>query len=295
MKISKEQQFYIEVTEKINRELYNLSDKEINEILKLHKNNRDNILNEMGRIMLSYNVKEDSLSIASNEQIKLNKELKDRINKLFKSESEEEIKKVTNILKKVTLDKYYSNSYLMVLGLDFTLKKISDNQLNSIIMKTIDGKVFSKRIWSNKDNIAKILKLEVKKFLNGETNLNRIENIIKDKYNSNAYNTKRLVRTEIARVMEDVNEVFAEDHGIEYQLFSATLDIKTSELCQSYDGKVFKFNDPDKPICPLHPNCRSTLISLPSKDYRPSKRLNNITKEKVDYKTYEIWKNEQDL
>jgi SPP1 gp7 family putative phage head morphogenesis protein len=295
MKISREQQFYIDVTEKINKELYNLSDKEINKILKLHKNNRDNILNDVGRIILSYNVKDDSLDITSSEQVKLNKEFKDKINNLFKGEIKEEVESINRLLKETAINKYYSNSYAMSLGMDFTLKKITDKQLERIVNNTIEGKVFSERIWSNKNNIANILNLEIKKFLIGETNLNQVEKIIKDKYNSNAYNTKRLVRTETARVMEGANELFAEEHGIEYQLFSATLDNLTSEICQGYDGKIFDFNDSDKPICPLHPNCRSTLISLPSKDYKPNTRLNNITKERIDYKTYEEWKNEQDL
>lgn len=64
--------------------------------------------------------------------------------------------------------------------------------------------------------MAKLLKVEVKKFLNGETNLNNIEKAIKDKYNSNAFNTTRLAQTEVARVMEGVNDAWEKEHDIEY-------------------------------------------------------------------------------
>lgn len=295
MKLTQNQRLAKEITEKLNEELYNLSDAGINKILKLHKYNRDKILNEVGNIVLSYNVKDDTLNLTTTEKIKLNKKLQDKINNIFKDEIKEEVKNVTEILKKITLDKYYSNSYVVSLGLDFTLKKVSDEQLDRIIKNTIEGEIFSDRIWDNKNKVAKTLKLEVKKFLNGETNLNNIEKIIKDKYNSNAFNTKRLVRTETSRVMEQANEVFAEENNIEYQLFSATLDDRTSKVCSGLDGKVFKYNDLNKPKLPLHPNCRSTLIGLPSKDYRPKTRLNNITKERINYKTYQDWKVEQDL
>lgn len=295
MKLTQNQRLAKELTEKLNKELYNLSDEKINKILRIHKDNRDKILNEVAKVILSYNVENDSLNLTSTEKFKLNKKLQDKINNIFKNEAKAEIDKVTKVLKEVTLDKYYSNSYIMNLGLDFTLRKVSDKQLDRIIKNTIKGKIFSDRIWDNKNKVAKTLKLEVKRFLNGETNLNNIEKVIKDKYNSNAFNTKRLVRTETARVMEQANEKFAEDHNVEYQLFSATLDDKTSEICSGLDGELFKYDDPNKPICPLHPNCRSTLIGLPSKDYRPKTRLNNITKERINYKTYQDWKVEQDL
>lgn len=295
MKLTQNQQLAKEITEQLNEELYNLSDSEINKILKLHKDNRDKILNEVAKVILSYNVENDSLNLTATEKLKLNKKLQDKINDIFKNEAKAEMDKVTKVLKEVTLDKYYSNSYVMSLGLDFTLKKVSDKQLDRIINNTIEGKIFSDRIWDNKNKVAKTLKLEVKRFLNGETNLNSIEKIIKDKYNSNAFNSKRLARTETARVMEQANEVFAKENNIEYQLFSATLDDRTSKVCSGLDGKVFKYDDPNKPVTPLHPNCRSTLISLPSKDYRPKTRLNNITKERINYKTYQDWKVEQDL
>jgi len=46
---------------------------------------------------------------------------------------------------------------------------------------------------------------------------------------------------------------------IDWVVFSAVLDARTTEICMSLDGKKFR---PDKPhpTPPLHPNCRSTLI-----------------------------------
>ena len=40
--------------------------------------------------------------------------------------------------------------------------------------------------------------------------------------------------------------------------FVATLDLRTSELCASLDGKVYGVDEPH-PMPPLHPNCRSTI------------------------------------
>jgi SPP1 gp7 family putative phage head morphogenesis protein len=297
MKPTQNQQLAKEITEKLNEELYSLSDSEINKILKLHKDNRNKILNEFGKIILSYNVKDDTLNLTESEKIKLNKELQGKINDIFKSETKEEIKKVTNILKEITLDKYYSNSYVMSMGLDFTLKKITDKQLDRIIKNTIEGKLYSDRIWDNKNKIAKTIKLEVKKFLNGKTNLNSIEKIIKTKYNSNAFNTKRLVQNETSRVMTGANEKFQKDYGIEHVMWSATLDEKTADYDASLDGKVFRVDDNTRPmpIKDTHIGCRCSYISLPNKDYRPKKTLDNLTKERINYKTYKEWKGKRDL
>lgn len=297
MKLSNEQQFYIGLTEGFNEELYNLSDSEINKILSKQKKDRDTLLNEIGKIILTYTIADNILSLSSNEKIKLSKKLNNVISDIFKAQIKDEIYKANDILTTIGLDKYYSNSYTLSLGLDFKLKKVTNKTLNRIIKKTIKGKNYSDRIWDNKNKVAKALRLEIKKFLNGEINLNQIEKVIKTRFNSNAKVTKRLVQNETSRVMNQVNEAFQEDHNIEYVIWSATLDDKTEDYDASLDGKVFRVDDDSRPIpiTDTHVGCRCCYISLPSKDYRPSKRLDNKTKEKISYKTYKEWKEEQDL
>lgn len=297
MKVNEDQQFYVDLTEGFNKELYNLSDTEIDKILSKQKKDRDTLLNEVGKIILTYTIADNILDLSSSEKIKLSKKLNNVIVDIFRTQIKDEISKATDILTVIGLDKYYSNSYILNLGLDFKLKKVTDKTLNRIIKKTIKGKNYCDRIWDNKNKVAKALRLEIKKFLNGEINLNEIEKVVKTRFNSNAFNTKRLVQNETSRVMNQVNEAFQKEHNIEYVMWSATLDDKTEDYDASLDGKVFRVDDDSRPI-PIddtHIGCRCCYISLPSKDYRPSKRLDNKTKEKISYKTYREWKSEQDL
>lgn len=297
MKLSKDQQFYVDLTEKFNKELYNISDTEINKILSKQKKDRDTLLSEIGKIILTYTIADNILNLSSTEKIKLSKKLNNVIVDIFRTQIKDEIYKANDILTTIGLNKYYSNSYTLSLGLDFKLKKVTDKTLNRIIKKTIKGKNYSDRIWDNKNKVAKALRLEIKKFLNGEINLNEIEKVVKTRFNSNAFNTKRLVQNETSRVMNQVNEAFQEDHNIEYVMWSSTIDDKTEDYDASLDSKVFRVDDDSRPI-PIddtHVGCRCCYISLPSKDYRPSKRLDNKTKEKIEYKTYKEWKSEQDL
>ena len=65
-------------------------------------------------------------------------------------------------------DKYYSNSFLLSLGLDFKLNKIKAKDIKRILDATIEGKNYSDRIWSNKNKVAKVIKKEMKDFLQGQ-------------------------------------------------------------------------------------------------------------------------------
>ena len=44
--------------------------------------------------------------------------------------------------------------------------------------------------------------------------------------------------------------------------FVATLDERTTEECEGFDGTVWNYDDPEAPIPPLHVNCRSTIIPV---------------------------------
>ncbi len=84
--------------------------------------------------------------------------------------------------------------------------------------------------------------------------------------------------------------------------FVATLDSRTSPICQATDGKIFEAGDPTAPRPPLHYNCRSIILpSLkdfykknnipPPMDTRPE---NGDRRRQIDADvTYEEWLKEQ--
>lgn len=292
MKLNKYQEKFIKRVLDHAEKMHNEGNKEIAAMLKTIKENNNSLLIEVGRILLDYDIIEERLKLTPG-QIKAEfDKLGNLIKYSVKDEIESEISTTGDFLKYVTASTWDNSSYLLSIGIDFRLKKITSKQMAGIINKTIKGKNYSDRIWCNKNEIAKTLQMNIKNFLEGKISVNDIKNTINAISNANAFNTKRLIRNEIGRVQADVNEVWAKEHEIEYQLFDATLDNRTSSMCQNYDGKVYRIDDKDKPIPNVntHICCRSCLISIPSKDYRPSTKRDNISKEIIQYKTYSEWK-----
>jgi len=288
-KLTKGQQFFSDRSLEFAQEIYNQNESKINDILKDQKSNRDEILTQIAKILLSYNIANNVLSLNAAEKAKLYSQLSDLITEKIKSELKNETEATKGILTDVANDKYDTNNYIYSLGKDFNITQLDDKQLDEVVNKKLKSELWSDRIYANKNAIAKDLKLQVKKFLKGDINVNDIENVIKTKYNVNATNASRLVNTEITRVQSDANEIWAQEHDIKYQMFMATLDIRTSQICREHDGKVYAVDDPDKPIPPLHPNCRSVLVNLPDKDWRPKMRLDNETKQNIDWQSYQEW------
>lgn len=286
MKLTKNQQLYNDLIIKLLSELYNNLD--VNSIYKNIKRDREIILDKISRVLLTYTVDNSKLVLSVGDRDKLYKDLSAIIDNLCKKEITTEKKLITKVLKESAKDRYGINNYILSLGVDFKLKKIADKELDKIIKATIKGKNYSSRIWDNKNQIAKVLKSDIKKFLNGEIDVNSIEKKIKDRFNSNAYNSKRLVETEVARVMEESNNKWQEDRNIEYVMYCATLDNKTCDKCKQYDSKVYKKGE--EPVkLPQHPLDRCTYVALPSKDWRPKARLDNKTKENINWQSYKEW------
>lgn len=297
MKLNKNQIEFVNNTIKINEILFNLSDKEIKKLFALHKEQRDKLLQNIASIILEYKVTNEFMDLSNEEKKILNERLGNEVNETFKEQNKIEKQEMDNLLKKIAEDKFYMNCFNLDLGMDFTLKKINSKALDRIIKDTVQGKNYSDRLWSNKNDLSKILQKEIKDFLEGKTSINEISKVVKDRFNQNSFNTRRLINNETARVQSEVNEEWSRDYGIEHQLFMATLDQKTSDICRSLDGNVYDINDSKKPIPPTgtHVGCRSCLVSIPSKEWKPKKRMDNETKEHISYKNYEVWKKENNI
>lgn len=293
MRISGDQKLFAELLISLLEQMY----KNYNTILSescdpVRDANKESILNEIAKIMLKYNIKDSNMAISKVQQMKLYNELCTKINEMFSDEFNTEKECISDILESVVKDAYYINSYVTSIGIDYTLKPVSESVLKEIINHKIDDKTWSEFLWDDKVNLRKDLKLQVKKFLNGETNVNKISDIIQDKYENNKYVTDRLVNHNIAIVQEKANDVWRENHNINWVLYMGTLDHKICDKCKQYDGKSYESDD--RPIdLPQHIGCRCTYVNIPNKDWRPTQRLDNVTKEKVDWQAYEEWLSKQ--
>lgn len=268
---------------------YEISGEQANEIYKQQKKDQDSILSLIAKIMLSYTILDSVLKIGENDRNRLKKDFNNKISLIAKEQYKQEKDTITNILEGAVTGKYYSTGYVMNLGINFKLQKINDEEIKKIVNKKIDDKIWCDRLWNNKKALEEELRDQVENFLKSKTNVNQIEKAIKNKFNQNAFNTHRLVQTEVAKCQSAANDLFAAKHGIKQQMFCATLDLKTSKKCRSYDGEVFDIDDNAKPIPPLHPFCRSCLINVPYDNWRPTERKDNISKEIINYKTYDEW------
>lgn len=288
------QKLFIDIKLALTNEIYEKYSKQIDEVAKIQKKSVKTILDEIAMIILEYNVTNEAMDISIQDKAKLKKQMNELINDVFKGEYESEKDIITSTLNNVAKDSYYSSCFIYQLGISYTLKPVKQDVLDDIINKKINGKIYSSRIWKNKNNVAKTLKKEINDFLNGKTDVNTISKNIKNRFDVNYNVSNRLVRTEIAKVQCQANEVWANEHNIKKQLFCATLDRKTSKICQSLDGKIYDFYDKNKKIPPLHPNCRSCLIDIVD-GWKPKTRLDNETKQRINYKSYEEWKNNKNI
>lgn len=290
VRIVKSNKLFSELQVKLAEEIYNKYDKVINKVAKLHKISKQAILDKISRIILEYNVVDGVTSINTSTRVRLRKQLNKLVKEVFKTEYKDENAIINDTLYDVVKDKYYSDCYLYWLGVNYTLKPVKESTLKKIIDKKIAGKNYSDRIWSNKNKVAKQIRIEVDKFLNGKTDINSINGVISKRFDVNWNNTNRLVRDSIGRVQWEANKVWREQHNIDKVMWDATLDRKTCADCQERDGKIYDSNNTPH----QHVMCRCELIPL-VEGWNPTEKWDNENKQRISYKTYKEWLEDQDI
>ncbi|SHH36312.1 minor capsid protein [Clostridium grantii] len=251
MAIDKEYQKMIEQIKLDNEEL---TTGQIKEILKKQKSDRDELLDYVYIMFGKYAI-DNLISMNSVKLNSIKKELTKILSNNASSLTRSEIAVTTELLSNVFKETYYKNAFILDSGikidLDFNL--IRQEFIDAIVNKEFAGELFSDRIWTNKTDMMNKLQLEIIEAMKGNRTVQQVSNNIKKQYDVQAYESLRLARTEMARVEAQANEEIARSTGIKKQLFLATLDNKTSEICQFYDGQEFDIGDSNKPIPPLHP------------------------------------------
>jgi len=181
-----------------------------------------------------------------------------------------------------TFDKFIANQYKANyyysafeiskgLGVGVDLMKLDEKKIAKLISKpwTADARTFSDRIWADKKMLlSEVDKVLTQGIISGQ-GYNKIAKNLTAALNTQYYKAKRIVVTESAFFSSDAQGSCFDDLGVgEYEIV-ATLDFKTSEICQFMDGKVFDQKDfrPGVTASPFHPLCRTHQAPRFSDDF----------------------------
>lgn len=204
----------------------------------------------------------------------------------------------TMCYKGVINQNYYKTMYdiQMGTGYDFDFATIDNNMITRLLQEPWSGKNYSERIWTNTDILADNLSEILGGAMLSGQSIELTAKQIRDRFNVSKYYAERLIRTETNHFNNEVDAMAYEELGLDKYVFVATLDNRTSDICQAMDNKVFKYSERVEGINypPLHPNCRSTTRGYLGKEEEKAlqrRARNPITgkTETVDNMSYSEW------
>lgn len=182
----------------------------------------------------------------------------------------------TAFLKEIIPEAYYHTIFDIAqgTGVQPEFSAIPTKLVNKILNEDWSGENYSKRIWSNTNALAdEVREVLTEAAVSGES-IYKTSRKLSEKFDQSAYNSQRLIRTETTYATNQAELASYEELDIDKYEFVATLDTRTSTICQKLDGKVFKRKDAQagKNLPAMHPNCRSTTIPY-FKEGMPTERV----------------------
>lgn len=281
---------YRKMIEQINADGEDYESEEMKPLYKEQSNALNEVHTLIGALFIKYAI-DGLLKLNSSQKAQISSNIDNKLKTIGKDLGQSEVNKITDILKKVYADTYYKNAFVMDSGMKINLKfnLLKDEFINAAVNSKLNGELFSDRIWKNKANMIDKLKNSMLDCMKGNTTIDKAAKNIKETFNASAYESHRLVTTELTRVQAQAQTDIAESTGVERQMWSATLDGQTCAECAALDGKTFGIDNDSRPEMPLHPLDRCCWINVPFDGWEPSKRKDNETKDIIDYKDYENW------
>ena len=182
-------------------------------------------------------------------------------------------------------------------GYDFSFNKLDDKTINAVLNAKWHGGNYSTRIWGNTNILADRLSETVGGALISGQDMSKTIAEVQKAFEVGKYYAERLVRTETNHFNAEAEALAYKELGVEKYVFVATLDNRTSKICQSLDNKVFIFDKRKTGVDfpPMHPNCRSTYYAYIDEGVEINlmrRARNPITGETeiIENMSYEEWK-----
>src|SRR5690625_55149 len=142
----------------------------------------------------------------------------------------------------------------------------NEKMIRSIVNSSFLNATWSERIWANQTALRNELDTLLSRAIIQGKHPRELARDVRKRFDVSAYEAERIMRTESARVMQDVFQDSAEKAGIRQYEFIAEHD--ACPICAELDGKIFDVDKAEIGVnaYPIHPNCRCSQSMYMSRD-----------------------------
>lgn len=182
-------------------------------------------------------------------------------------------------------------------GIGMSFAQMDQRGLDRVLSTEFAGSNWSKRIWGDRDKLANELRTRLSQsFIRGDSVDRTVKDLL-ERFAVSRSNAVRLVQTEAAFFTEQATMAGYRESGLvqEYENL-ATLDSRTSQICQEMDGRRFRLSEQEPGVTapPFHAYCRTTTVPYFPDEFDPGERLaraaDGQTYTVPGDMTYEQWK-----
>lgn len=203
-------------------------------------------------------------------------------------------------LKEIYTEAYYRTAFEIQrgIGVGYAFNRLDTRRIEEAMDTAwaMDGRNFSDRLWQDKEKLVRELNAVLTQGIIMGGDFSRLIERLAKRLNVSKHNAGRLIMTEAAAIHARSQERCYKELDVKEFEFLATLDNKTSEICQQMDGMHFPMDQYEIGVTapPLHPWCRSCTIPYFEDDNADSKRAARGEDGKTYLvpadMTYEEWK-----
>lgn len=191
----------------------------------------------------------------------LEKQIDAILQRLYSIDYELESKK---ILEEVYKDSYYRTWYNFDVydGFHAEFSQISPRDIDQLIAYPFNGANFSSRLWRQKDFLQQKLTENLTTVMIQGVNPKVLAGDFAKHFDRRKYEAYRLLHTESSFISEQATLQGYREEGVEKYQILATLDHKTSDICQDQDNKTYLVEKASVGVNypPFHIFCRTTTV-----------------------------------
>ncbi|MBG9788542.1 minor capsid protein [Brevibacillus laterosporus] len=182
-------------------------------------------------------------------------------------------------------------------GVGVSFARVDKESLEKTLQINWKDGNYSERIWSNRDKLlSEVQTLLSQSFIRGDSS-DKTAKALSERMNVSYSHAARIVRTESSYITHQATIDGYKASGVvrKYEIL-ASLDGRTSRICRSLDGKVFKLSEQEVGVTypPFHPNCRTTVVPYFDDEIDVGERFSRDQEGKPYYvpgdMTYTQWK-----